>query len=198
MSVKDGFWAYLASYGRDEPNGLTERKYMQRAYDEYEENGRLFFKMERHRSALGAIYTAGAPMAAFATRIDKYTYDLASNSVIVQEFEKESLNLETIDYGRLAEDFYVDFHFEVQENDGKGYLLSEDVTGDSWIVSGPEDISRCIEDLLLPVDTYFEELLDIENIGKEDIKKFTENIRQSASSYAKELIERAWENAEFE
>ena len=74
MSVMEGFLGYLASCGRDEPNGLTEKKYTNRAFGEYEENGCLFFKMERHRSALGAIYTAGLPMAAYVTRIDKYQY----------------------------------------------------------------------------------------------------------------------------
>jgi hypothetical protein len=198
MSVKDDFLAYLASYGKDEPNGLTQAKYAQRARDEYEEDGCLYFKMERHRSALGSTYTRGLPMAAVATRIDKYQYDPEDNSTSVVESGEESLDLESIDYGRLAEEIYFDFGFEFQDNAGDGYILKEHLTGDSWIVSKDEDFERCIDEILLSVDEYFENTLNADNVDKEDAKKIVVNFKESASKYLREKIETAWDEADFE
>ncbi|BAH75009.1 hypothetical protein [Solidesulfovibrio magneticus] len=198
MSVKDNFLAYLAFYGKDEPNGLTQAKYAQRAYAEYEEDGCLYFKMERHRSALGATYTRGLPMAAFATRIDKYQYDPKDNSTSVVESVEESLDFKSIDYDRLAEEMCFDFGFEFQDNAENGYILKEHLTGDSWIVSQDEDFKGCIDEILLLFDEYFEIILNTENIDKENAKKFVVNFKESASEYLREKIEMAWDDAEFE
>ena len=48
------------------------------------------------------------------------------------------------------------------------------------------------------MDSYYKEMMEIEDIPKDDFEIFLKNIKESGADYIAYLIEKAWEDAEFD
>lgn len=190
MSVWEDLLEYLSS-NRDLSLGLTAGKMLGRAYDIEETEDCITFKMERHRGILGSMYTPGARMPAFRTRIEEYKYCKTTNELDSFEIEELPFDISSIDYEGLASDYFSVFLFFIEEQEDGSLLLKESSCNDEWPIESLEDALAKIPELIDNVD--FELLDPVNELGLDEegqamiLAKFKDGARTSLARMMEDI-----------
>ncbi len=196
MDLIDSLMKHLHSVRMDRETGLTSKTIRNRAFDFREENGKLYFDMERHRGAFGSMSKPGAPLAACAARMETYRFDPDTNVIEVVFRSSESLDIDDIDYGQLVEDHFFNLSFEVEQNPGNSYTVTETCSNVAWQVSSFEEAVQYLRtDIAESAAEIFTPEPNLE-IDEADIEEVRSLFRETAEEHLLELLELAWKEAD--
>lgn len=197
MSLYDKLIDYINSSSKVENYELTEKKISNRAFNFKEEDGCIYFEMERHEAALGSTYTPGLAMSAYKTRTEGYTY-CPDSGILTQTLVSEpKLEVDSIDVLHLAEDAFFDIFFSITQIDEENYLLEEITNGFNIHIKSLEEAvlysKKYVNDLNLK---YFFEYECKEFIIEEVKEQLYKSILEEVYKIAADRVEEAWNNME--
>jgi hypothetical protein len=191
----DSVFEYLEKTRKDLSSGLTAKKVMERGNFLMADSGgtKIYFEVERHNSVLGAMYTPGAPMAAFVTRWIKYSFD--------EEGIKEHgdsrpplFDVNDIDFHALAECCVDQLSFSIEEDENNKWWISESCcNGPEVLVSSIGEICDYARSIVADQNYGYlvEEISDYvsKETTKNVIDELTSTIVTAAQDKAKSVAE---------
>jgi len=169
MSARKELEKYLDKVKTDISTNLTLNSFRTNASNIIEENGKLYFEMTRHASALGAQSFKGSPMAAFTTRLEKYMFDPEKQQIFITYTSEETIDLKTIEYFHLATEHLSNVSFRYIKEDDGSYLMKEAETGFSVKISDESEIEEELSDFASELNLEYDPRFEILPEDQRDI-----------------------------
>ncbi|MEL7641081.1 MAG: hypothetical protein AAGU21_15695 [Solidesulfovibrio sp.] len=189
---------YLDSVREDLNTGITLKKFNDRARNIRVEGDCVFFELERHSAALGASYTPGLSMAAYATRKEKYQFCVNRNSIELVSSDDLGISLDSIDFERLAEEFLFDTSFSFLRTE-EGYLVEESCSCLKMTIEGEGELEKVLSEFLQGFDysTIFDGI-DDDEIDSKTKNAIEKRLYKACRELAHERLLEAWKDREEE
>ena len=185
---------YFEDVGSDISTGLTSKKFLNRATNIKEANGKLNFSMERHQGILGSTYTRGAPLSAYIEWEELYEFDPTTRTITVLGETEKKVQVDKINFSALAEEADDEsYSFEETTDDGV-YIFSSAQAKINTKISSLEEAIEIIKNVE-NVDVYLQvHELSIgelpENVQMQIVKRMISEVIKLNT----EKVQKAWED----